>query len=142
MKRQKGQKLTIKEKKFAAAKVAGKSNREAYELAGYSKNMNRNTTDVAASMIKGRPNVQAAIDAALAKHGLTPEYAVGQLAKIVAQDEEIGAKRLAIKDTLELHGWNKADRPQVHVKFEGSFFKQSRGNDFIEGETVDADEAG
>ena len=151
MKRQQGTKLTIREKKFVAAKVAGKTNRAAYKVAGYSTNMKQDAADVAASNINRRPSVQAAIDVALAKHHLTPDYAIEQLAKIVGQDEELGAKRLAIKDTLELHGWNKADRPQVHVKFEGSFFQQARDMKYVEpaaepvaepveGEVVEPDE--
>lgn len=136
------QKLTIKEKKFVAAKIAGKTNRAAFAEAGYSTNSNKNTLDVAASHVNSRPNIQAAIDAGLAKAGLTPEYAIEQLAKIVEQDEEMGAKRLAIKDVLELHGWNKADKPTVHVKLEGSFFNTSRNKDPVdvqEGEVIDAD---
>lgn len=133
------QKLTIKEKKFVAAKIAGKTNRDAYKEAGYSTNMAKKTLDVAASNINTRPNIQSAIDAGLARAGLTPEYAIEQLAKIVEQDDELGAKRLAIKDTLELHGWNKADRPTVHVKVEGSFFGAARERKPIEGEVVDAD---
>lgn len=135
MKRSKAEKLTIKEKKFAAAKVSGADNLEAYEKAGYSMDMKKTTMEVAASQIKSRPNVQLAIDAGLARAGLTPEYAIEQLAKIVAQDDELGAKRLAIKDTLELHGWNKADKPQVHLKIEGAFFQQARNTpEPIEGE--------
>lgn len=147
MLRSKGQKLTIKEQKFAAAKVRGKSNREAYVEAGYSTKTNQATMDVAASQVLHRENVQQAIDAALAKSGLTPEYAIQQLAKIVEQDDEMGAKRLAIKDALELHGWSKADRPQVHVKFEGGFFQQARrkvidGEEVIvEGELADGNQA-
>ena len=138
MKRQKGVKLTIKEKKFAAAKAAGKTNREAYKDAGYSMGMKKETIDVAASNINRRPTIQKAIDEALAKHNLTPDYAVQQLAKIVEQDEEMGAKRLAIKDSLELMGYTKNERPQVHVSFEGSFFERSRSmNNTIEGEVVD-----
>ena len=133
------QKLTIKEKKFVAAKIAGKTNRDAYREAGYSTAMAKNTLDVAASTVNRRPSVQAAIDAGLAKAGLSPEYAIQQLAKIVEQDDELGAKRLAIKDVLELHGWNKADRPTVHVKLEGSFFNSARTKEPLEGEVIDAD---
>lgn len=128
--------LTIKEQKFVAARISGKTNREAFREAGYSINKKQLVNDVSASMINTRPNVQAAIDAGLAKAGLTPEYAIEQLAKIVEQDDEMGAKRLAIKDVLELHGWNKADKPQVHVKIEGDFFGASRGR-VVEGEVVD-----
>lgn len=138
------QKLTIKEKKFAAARASGKTNRESYKEAGYSMNSNINTIDAAASAINRRPNVQSAIDAGLKAAGLTPEYAIQQLEKIVSQDDELGAKRLAIKDVLELHGWNKADKPQVHVKLEGSFFGSAREpfrqkpiEDVPEGEVVE-----
>lgn len=136
MQRVKGQNLTIKEKKFVAAKVAGKTNREAYKDAGYSTNTNQAVIDVAASQISKRENVQSAIEQGLAKAGLTPEYAIAQLAKIVEQDDEMGAKRLAIKDVLELHGWNKAERPSVHLKLEGSFFNTARQKP-IEGEVVE-----
>jgi phage terminase small subunit len=136
------QALTIKEKKFVAAKIAGKTNRAAYEGAGYSIASTKGTIDVAASQLNTRPNVQAAIDAGLARVGLTPEYAIEQLAKIVQQDDELGAKRLAIKDTLELHGWNKADKPQVHVTFEGDFFQSARHKVPIEAEVIeDGDKA-
>lgn len=122
----KERKLTVKENKFAAARAQDSTNLEAYEKAGYSMNSNKNTLQTAASNINTRPEVQKAIEAALTKHGLTPESAVGELAKIVAQDEEMGAKRLAIKDSLELMGWSKTERPNMHVEFKGNFFGMSR----------------
>ena len=121
------QKLTIKEQKFVTAKIQGKTNMVAYKEAGYKMEGLSAKTD--ASVVKNRPHVQKAIDDALMKHGLTPEYAIGQLAKIVAQDDEIGAKRLAIKDTLELHGWNKADRPTLQLDIKNAFFGGGRETD-------------
>lgn len=134
--RKKGEILTIKEKKFVAAKVQGKTNREAYKQAGYSINPNMATNDVAASQISKRENVQKAIDQALSKVGATPEFAVHQLYKIAEQDEEMGAKRLASMNLLELHGYNKGAAPKVSVEFKSDFFSQARKKETI----VDLDE--
>lgn len=117
--------LNIRQKRFVKAKIEGKSNLKAYEEAGYSVK-NKLSAKSEATKLKGKPHIQKAIDEALAFHGLTPEYAVGQLAKIVEQDKEVGAKRLAIKDVLELHGWNKADRPTLQLSVKNAFFGEGR----------------
>lgn len=121
----KAKKLTIKEKKFIARKVAGDTNKEAYAAAGYSITQ-PSTVEVNASKLKNKPHIQQAIDDALALHNLTPEHAIGELAKIVNQDEEMGAKRLAIKDTLELHGWRKGESPDLQLNIKNAFFNASR----------------
>lgn len=118
-------KPTIKEKKFAKAKVEGKSNREAYREAGYAP-LKPDTEKVAASVIKNRPHVQKLIDDALEAQGMTPEWAVAQLKKVAEQDEELGAKRLAAKDTLELMGWNKSQKPQITLEVKSAFFEGRR----------------
>lgn len=123
----KSKKLTIKEMKFAKAKVEGKDNLTAYREAGYK--MTGNSAKVDASIVKNRPHVQRAIEEALDKHGLTPEWAVQQLGKVAQQDEELGAKRLASKDILELHGWNKADRPTLTLDIKNAFFGRGRETD-------------
>lgn len=126
-------KLTIKEKKFVSGKIKGLTNEKAYDAAGYGTGKaNKLTKMSAGSAIAARPLVQRAIEDALAKHNLTPDYAIEQLAKIVAQDEELGAKRLAIKDSFELMGWNKAERANVRVEFKGNFFASARGIKAIE----------
>lgn len=131
-------KLTIKQKKFVALKVAGKKNAEAYIEAGYSANT-RNVAEAEASRLTNKPNIQAAIDKALEHHGATPEFAVGRLKQIAEQEEEIGAARLAAKDILELHGWRKDQRPTVSLTFKSSFFNASRNkgqDNVVEGEVV------
>jgi len=118
-------KLTFKERKFVKAKIEGKTNIAAYNEAGYSP-QKASVVPVAASNINTRPHIQEAINKALELHGATPEWAVLQLKKVAEQDEEIGAKRLASKDILELHGWNKSDRPTVQIQFKNSFFQSGR----------------
>ena len=77
-------------------------------------------------MVNTKPHIQQAIDDALTLHGASPEWAVGQLAKVAKQDEELGAKRLASKDILELHGWRKEERPQLQLNVKNAFFNSSR----------------
>lgn len=125
-------KLTPKERAFVKAKVQGKTNRQAFLEAGYSKNDKQAVMDVAASKINNKPHIQQAIDTALQKLGATPEWAVGELMKVAAQDKEIGAKRLAAKDILELHGWNKADRPTLQLDIKNAFFGEARSTEVID----------
>lgn len=63
---------------------------------------------------------------------MTPEWAVAQLKKVAEQDVELGAKRLAAKDALELMGWNKSQKPQVTLEVKSDFFEGRR----TEGRTV------
>lgn len=120
-------KLTDKEKRFVKARVEGKNRIEAFKEAGYSvSQVSHNSNKVAASKVNSREHVQQAIDAALQKGGLTPEYAVEKLKEVIDQDKEIGAKRLAIKDALELMGWNKMERPQNVLAINNAFFNESR----------------
>lgn len=123
----------MKERKFVKARVSGKNLAESYK-AGYSANTNYNVMRVAGGKVEKRPHVQQAIEAALEAQGLTPEWAVAQLGKVAKQDEELGAKRLASKDILELHGWNKNERPNLELNIKNAFFqggRQSRSNDDV-----------
>lgn len=129
-------KLTVKQKKLAKAKIQGKTNIEAYKEAGYSTTGNYNVDAVNATRAVNKPHIQAVIDNALQAQGFTPEWAVAQLGKVAEQDKEIGAKRLAAKDILELHGWNKADKPNVTVQFKNAFFNNKRQtNEIIDVDT-------
>jgi phage terminase small subunit len=125
-------KLNIKEKKLVKERISGKTQLQAYGDAGYSVK-NKEAAQVNASVKFNKPHIQKAIDDALALHGATPEWAVGQLMKVAEQDKEVGAKRLASKDILELHGWNKADRPTVQIQIKDAFF--SEGREVIDVET-------
>ena len=122
---QMNKKLTLKERKYIKARIGGKTQKDSYKDA-YSSNSNDNVIKVAAHQVEKRPHVQQAIEAALAAQGLTPEWAVAQLGKVAGQDEELGAKRLASKDILELHGWNKAERPNLQIDIKNAFFKSGR----------------
>lgn len=135
----KKKRLTTKERLLVKAKVQGKTDIEAGRIAGYSPNGKDLTVKAAVGEVKRRPHVQEAIDAALSKLDLSVEWAVGELGKVAAQDEEMGAKRLATKDILELHGWNKKDKPTVQVEIKGDFFANFRknSNDIVEGEIID-----
>src|SRR5690606_31001517 len=112
---------TIKQRKFVAAKIAGKKNAEAYLEAGY-KASTRGIAEAEASRLTNKPNIQAAIDQALEMHGATPEFAVGRIKQIAEQTDEIGAARLAAKDILELHGWRKGEQPGLTLNVKNAFF--------------------
>lgn len=119
-------KPTVREKKYAANRAKGMTQVQAYDAAGYSQNSQPQTKAQEASTIEQRPHVQKLIEDALIKHEATPEFAVGRLKQIAEQDKEIGAARLASKDILELHGWNKADRPTLNIVTKNAFFNTSR----------------
>lgn len=146
--KQKKKRLNPREKKFVKAKIQGKTHLQAWKEAGYSTN-NPNSAVVEASNKYNKPHIQQAIDDALQMHGATPEWAVAQLMKVAGQDDELGAKRLASKDILELHGWNKADRPTVQLQVKNAFFQggrdikkpESREENTQEAEIIDGDTA-
>lgn len=81
---------------------------------------------VRSSRMLKNDNVRQAIDDALQFHEATPEFAVGRLKKIAEQEKELGASRLASKDLLELHGWNKQSSPTVVLDVKQAFFQTSR----------------
>jgi phage terminase small subunit len=121
-------KLTIRQKKFVANKVDGKTNHAAYLQAGYAAS-NNDIARANSSKLLAKENIKLAITNALEAHGATPEFAVRRLKEIAEQDKEIGAARLASKDILELHGWQRGDRPQIQLDItNASFFNQARPN--------------
>ncbi len=122
-------KLTMKERKFIAAKVKGQTDLAAYKNAGYSILKNNNSMRVNANKVKKRPHISEAIDKALLFHEATPEFAVGRLKAIAEQEKELGASRLASKDILELNGWRKEERPQLQVSIKSAFFNSHRQQD-------------
>lgn len=118
-------KLTIKQKKFIANQAKGMTNHESYVAAGYSA-PNKKIAGINAAKLKRKPEIQQAIEEALELTGATPEFAIRQLYEIAKQDEEMGAKRLASKDLLELHGWKKNQAPNNVLAIENAFFTQTR----------------
>lgn len=125
MAEKKKKRLTTKERKFVNAKVKGLTNVDAYKQAGYSIT-SKKVASVNAAKVRVKPHIQEAIDDALSFHEATPEFAVGRLKAIAAQEKEIGAARLASKDILELHGWRKNERPTVSLTVNQAFFGKSR----------------
>jgi hypothetical protein len=117
--------LNIREKRFVKAKVEGKTNLQAFKEAGYSVN-NKEAAQVAASVKKNQPHIQEAINQALELHGATPEWAVLQLKHVAEQNDELGAKRLATMNILELHGWSKNERPTLQLQVKNAFFDSGR----------------
>lgn len=120
-------KLTIKQKKFVANKAKGMTNHAAYVAAGYSATSNK-IARVNSAKLKTKPHIQEAIDEALTLLGATPEAAIRELWKVAQQDDELGAKRLANKDILELHGFKKNQAPNNVLAIENAFFTQTRKN--------------
>ena len=119
-------KLKPREKKLVKAIVEGKTQTQAYKEAGYAV-MNTHADSVNATRKVNKPHIQQAINDALEAQGATPEWAVSQMMKVAAQDDEMGAKRLAAMNILELHGWNKTDRPSVQLQVKNAFFQGGRG---------------
>lgn len=115
-------KLTVKQSKFVAKVVGGETKTKAYKEVYKPQTENQNSIHRQAHEVSRKPQVQAAIDAALNKVGATPEFAVQVLAEVAEQDKEIGARRLAAKDILELHGWRKDERPQNTLQITNAFF--------------------
>lgn len=116
----------MKERKFVKLKIQGKTNSDAYN--GSYSPQKAEVARVAGSVVGSRPHVQQAIEDALEAKGMTPEWAVAQLKKVAEQDVELGAKRLAAKDALELMGWNKSHRPQVTLEVKSDFFEGRRAD--------------
>lgn len=118
--------LTLKQKRFVAEYIkSGNGTRSA--MIAYP-NQTMMAAAVQSSDNLRKPNIQEAINDALAKHEASPEYAVGILKHVADQNEEIGAKRLAAKDILELHGWRKGETPNVQITANNAFFN-ARGVD-------------
>lgn len=114
---------TPKAKRYIAARVKGKGKRQAALIAGAP---NPIAADKWAERASKNVEIQKAIDDALKSQGATPEYAVGVLKEVAEQQTEIGARRLAAKDILELHGWRKGDVPTVSLNVKNAFFRARR----------------
>lgn len=122
--------LTPKERKFVNAIVQGKSKRSSGLIAGAKTPI---SADKYANRLSKNVKIAQAIENALEASALTPELAVKELRKIVVQDEELGAKRLAIKDALELHGWQRGDKPNITLDIQNaSFFNQARPSQVLD----------
>lgn len=95
--------LTLKNRKFVNAIIAGKTQTDAY-IEAYNTRGHLPTVYSEASRTARLPQVQQAIQEALISQNATPEFAVSQLKKVADQDENYGTKRAACIDILELWG--------------------------------------
>lgn len=120
-------KLTIKEAKYTKARIEGKNKRTAGLIAGATTEAG---ADKYANRMSKNVHVQKLIDEAMDAEGLTANKLISELRSVIEQDKEIGAKRLAIKDGLELLGWQRGERPNVTLDIKNAnFFGQTRQQD-------------
>lgn len=129
----KPRKLSGKQKMFIAEYISNGQNGTQSALKAYNTD-NENVASSIANENLRKPDIQLAIEKALENVGATPEFAVNQLYHVAQQDEELGAKRLASKDILELHGWRKGDIPSITLNMRNQFFGDSRRK---RGEVID-----
>lgn len=121
----KPRKLTGKQQAFVTEYVKGKRNGTKAALQAYETADPTVASSIATENLN-KPYIQQAIDNALLKAGATPEFAVNQLYEVALQSKELGAKRLASKDLLELHGWQRGDRPSQSLTINNAFFNARR----------------
>lgn len=114
--------LTPKQRKFVKAKVEGLSNRKAGEIAGA---ISPIAADQYAQRMSKNVKVQQAIEHALNKAELTPEFAISELKRVVEQNDNYSAKRGAITDVLELHGYHHQRQNNLQLNIKQGFFKVS-----------------
>jgi hypothetical protein len=103
---------------------------EIIKRAGYQVDTTTQKGKQVASQIYGenmkKPEIQRRIDQALESQGATPEFAVSVLKSVANQEKEIGARRLAAKDILELNGYKSGNSGKVELNIDKGFFKVSR----------------
>lgn len=117
--------LTIKERKFVAARISGKSQGSAALEAGSQAKDLKSAQQVGITMDR-KANVRRAIEEALVNEGATPQWAASQLVKIAKQDIELEVKRKAVMDILKLHGWKEGEKPEIALEIKNAFFGTAR----------------
>lgn len=130
-------KLTAKQKVFVNTYIRTRNGTKS-SLA-VQPNQTYQSAAVTASRTLNNANVQQAIDNALMAQGATPEFAVSVLKEVADQKDEIGARRLAAKDILELHGWRKQDKPIIELQVSEFFGK---GRNVIDLDPIDSQPTG
>lgn len=117
--------LTIKEQRFVASRIKGKSLAEAAMEAGSNASTRLGAAQTGMVMAR-KANVKKAIENALINEGATPEWAAAQLVKIARQDGELEVKRKAVMDILKLHGWKEGEKPEIALEIKNAFFGEAR----------------
>lgn len=126
--------LTVKQRKFVAGVVQGKSQTQAYKDA-YNTKAKDNVVAVQASATVKKVNVRKAIDQALDKLQLSPEFAVSNIGKVAKQqvNDRNGAQVLKANEMiLKLHGWKEDKRPDTTVNISNSFFADKRNTKIVD----------
>jgi phage terminase small subunit len=121
----KQRRLTGKQKAFITEYLKNGRNGAQAALKVY--NANYNVARSISSENLTKPNIQFAIEQALISQDATPEFAVGTIKKVAEQVEinPSAALNASVK-ILELHGWNKADRPDMKIQVKNAFFNGTR----------------
>lgn len=117
--------LSVKEQKYVAARIAGKSQGKAALEAGSQASTPQSAQQVGIVMDR-KANVRKAIEDALTAEGATPQWAAAQLVKIAKQDVEMEVKRKAVMDILKLHGWKEGEKPEIALEIKNAFFGTAR----------------
>lgn len=82
--------LTVKQSKLVQGVASGKTKQQAALDAGYGNGINAASASVQASETLNKPNVQAALQAALIKHGINPDRTIQRVS------EALDAEKVAI----------------------------------------------
>lgn len=120
--------ITAKQKTFVAEYIANGKNATQAALKAYP-NQTYGSAAVQGNENLQKPNVQQAIDEALAKSELTPEFAVNKIGNISSMEVNSKSAPSILKASttiLELHGWRKDDRPTMQLSIKNAFFNSSR----------------
>lgn len=104
-----------------------------YEIirrAGYNVNTTTTKGKQTATQIYGenmrKPEIQIRIDQALEAQGATPEFAIGVIKEVAEQKKEVGARRLAANDLLELNGYKKSAISNLNLNVNKGFFRVAK----------------
>lgn len=135
----KKRKLTRKQRAFITEYIKNGQNGVQAVLRAY--DTSYDTARAIASENLAKPNIKEAIEMALAKSEVTPEFAIGNIKKVATlTDENPTASLSANKLILQLHGWKEGERPSTTLQIKNAFFNKPRNtstNDsIIEGDVV------
>lgn len=115
--------LTVKEAKLVKAKAQGKKHVEAWDEAGYSQNSSEATKISNTQKILSKPTVQEALQAALAKHGVTVEKATKPIADAL-NDDDLDMRLKGSDRALKLMGASKGEGGDVHFHLHQAEMKE------------------
>jgi hypothetical protein len=118
-------KLEPKQRIYAMARAKGKSKRQSGLEAGAETPL---AADKYGTRMSSNVQVQKAIDEAMVKQGLSPEYAVKKIGSVADMELDNRSAPTILKASLtilELHGWRKEDKPNMTLNI-NQFFGKAR----------------